>query len=777
MQNKRKALSVCLLAFFIPAAVMLVVYASLGMAPWGDKTVLVSDMADQYVEFFCALKNGELFFSWSKALGTSYIGVFSYYVSSPLSFLTLLFPNTEMPFALMFLTVLKIGLAGTSFAWFSLKRFPGSGLSSLLCAVCYALMSYNAAYSLCIMWLDGVIWLPMIILALERILDGKGFGPFVAALTVCFFSTWYISYMIGAFCLLYFIARVVMRKPDLSAFQKQTGCFVGGAACALGLTAWLWLPTFLAMFAGKFSGGNVDYDGWFTAEPLKLLGRLWSGQYTSITQQALPYLFCGTAALSLAVIYFFQRHPLRERLAWLGLGITLGASLLLSPLDKLWHLLKMPNWFPYRYAFVVSFFLIVLADQALFRIIATVRNRIGPFPAKAAAVLLLAVTVVELGLNTHGILYGLDSQFHYRSYQVYRDYYAANEELVAVAVADTDDLFYRMGAAEDLGHNSPLSFGYAGITHYSSLYSYNVNRLTKRLGFAQSWMWCAYYGSTPVTDFLLDIPYIISRSAQPYEAVAGSGGYTLYYNPNTLPLAFLSAGTETPALSDASTPFERQNDLLSALIGEPVAAFTPMYAETWDAENEVTFALSGQGLPVYADLSAGGLSGVLINGEAVLNLGSSEAASIHYLGTPASGESWTVTVRHNGSWTAPDAFLWELDQTVLTNAVNAVNVAELTSVEKNGTVKLSVITEAPRQLLTTIPAENGWTVYVDGRRIVHRTWLDTFLTVPVMAGEHTVEFKYTAPGLIPGIVPGGIAAMFLIAAALRKRKERMQDDH
>ena len=77
------------LSFFLPALLMLGVYAALGMAPFGDKTVLAMDMADQYVEFFCALKHGDLYFSWSKALGGSYIGVFSYYVSSPLSLLTL----------------------------------------------------------------------------------------------------------------------------------------------------------------------------------------------------------------------------------------------------------------------------------------------------------------------------------------------------------------------------------------------------------------------------------------------------------------------------------------------------------------------------------------------------------------------------------------------------------------------------------------------------------------------------------------------------------------
>ena len=113
------------LSFALPALVLLGVYASLGLAPWGDRTVLLSDMSSQYVEFFCALKNGELFFSWSKALGTSYIGVFSYYVSSPLSLLTLFVPNEAMPLGLMGLIALKVGLSGLSFALFARRRFPG----------------------------------------------------------------------------------------------------------------------------------------------------------------------------------------------------------------------------------------------------------------------------------------------------------------------------------------------------------------------------------------------------------------------------------------------------------------------------------------------------------------------------------------------------------------------------------------------------------------------------------------------------------------------------
>lgn len=131
MEQNQKRAAISALAFFIPGLVMLWIYASLGYAPWGNKTVLMVDMSSQYVDFFCALKSGDLFFSWSKVLGSGYIGVFSYYVSSPLSFLTLLVPNEYMPVGLMFLTVLKIALAGLSFAVFAQRRFPDSGIAVL----------------------------------------------------------------------------------------------------------------------------------------------------------------------------------------------------------------------------------------------------------------------------------------------------------------------------------------------------------------------------------------------------------------------------------------------------------------------------------------------------------------------------------------------------------------------------------------------------------------------------------------------------------------------
>lgn len=767
----RQELLLCLIAFALAAAGMLWAYASVGMAPWGDKTLLASDMKDQYAEFFCALKQGDLFFSWSKSLGTSYIGVFSYYVASPLSVITLFFPNEQMPLAILILAVMKIGLAGATCTFYFLRRFPKSALAALLSGLAWALMSYNAAYSLCIMWLDGVIWLPLVLLAVDRILDGRGFGPFVAALTVCFLSNWYVSYMVGGFSFLYFAAGLILRRQNTQQRIRAAGRFFGGALCGLGLTAWMWLPTFLAMFNGKFSGGNVDYDGLLTGEPLALLQRIWDGSYTSLTYTALPYVYCGIAAVVLAVVYLCQRHPWQERLVWFGLTAVMILSMLLSPLDKIWHVMQKPNWFPYRYGFLLSFCLLVMAAQAVPLMMDFLREHASPWTPRVVSVLLIAVVLADGAVHTRDIIQGVDDQFRYQTEETWLNDTTANEKLVAEAKADCADVFYRMGAYTDRGHNGPLAFGYAGITHYSSLYNYDVNQLLKNLGFAQTWMWSAYYGSTPVTDALLDIRYVLADAA-PYEAMDAAGAYVLYKNPEVLPIAFLSQGTEAPALIGDSNPFLRQNALLAAITGDETPAFTPLNAEVAPGEDggEVVITFVGTGDPVYADLRSSNLRRACLDGGVPIFLGSTEAASVHYLGTPAAGEIATLRVSADGSWGPPSEFLWALNRSVLSGGIASVQTAEVESVRKDGSVDLQVTAEDSRLLLTTIPAEDGWSVTVDGKKVEHSKWLDTFLAIPVESGTHSVQFRYTCPGLAPGIGAGVLAAIALVCAFLQSRR-------
>ena len=771
MEQKQKRAAISALAFFIPGLVMLWIYASLGYAPWGDKTVLMVDMSSQYVDFFCALKSGDLFFSWAKALGSGYIGVFSYYVSSPLSFLTLLVPNEYMPVGLMFLTVLKIALAGLSFAVFAQRRFPDSGITALVCAVCYALMSYNAAYSMCIMWLDGVIWLPLILLAIERILAGRGVGPYIAALTVCFLSTWYISYMIGIFCAMYLCMRLVSLKPVKEEMGHILARFLGGAACALGLTAWMWLPTLLTMLQGKLNGTNfsVAYNSLLLCNPVLLVGQFLPGQYRGVENNALPYVFCGTAVMVLALIHFSFWDPYgREKLAERAVLALLALSMILSPLDKVWHLFQRPNWFPYRYSFLLSFFLLYLAVQAMTKALAALRGKRGPQITRLAGLLLVAFTVADMGLNAGGVINDLQERYGSNSYQAYRDYHVSNAELAAAAEADAGGGFYRMGAVEDRGFNTPLAFGYPGITHYSSFYNYDVNCLLKMLGLSQDWYWCYYRGSTPATDALLNVDYVISRRGLPgYQRIAEAGGLTLWKDPDTLPLAFLSEG-DTAAALEGADPFERLNCLYSSLLGDHTELFAPAPTQVAASDSEQSvFQLTGTGRPVYICLSSGGFQAVAVNDTWSAELRRDETSCVYCLGAPREGEVWTVTVRHSPGWFGE---LWECDLDSVRAAVDRLSKAEIVSIDRSGQVLLNASVNEGQTLVTTIPAETGWAAYVDGARAEAGTWLSAFLSLKLPAGEHTVEFRYTAPGSIPGMALGAASALGLVLAMVRSRR-------
>lgn len=757
------------LCFVLPAVTLVWVYAAEGFYPFGDKSILVSDLAQQYVEFFCALKQGDVFFSWSKALGTSYIGVFSYYVSSPLSLLTLLVPNQAMPLGLMALVVLKLGLAGLSYGVFSRGYFGRVDLCAALGAVCYGLCAYAVGYSLDIMWLDGLIWLPVILLGLERLLEGRTRWLFPAGLAVCFVSTWYISYMIGGFCLLWFFVRAYGKGLDGKKLLLRLRELLLSALWALCLTAWLWLPTLLAMGNGKFSAAVMDYTGLFNFDLPRLFPQFLFGQHQYFTNTALPYVFCGTVTLFAAEGYFFlQKVPRRERVAFAALLVILLLSLWLSPLDKVWHLFKYPNWFPYRYAFLISFLLVFLAQHTLYQL------KEGFAASRLAAAALAVLVCFEMGANARIVFCTVDSAERYQSYSAYAQDYRTNAALVARAKAEAPaGDFYRMGATYDRGLNSPLSFGYNGVTHYSSLYNAQVNGTLRSLGLAQSWYWCAYYGSSHFTDALFGIRYVITDRAVPgYERVGQAEELGLYKNPNTLPLAFLAAA---PPDSLAGSPVERQNRLFACLTGEETPLFAPIQPQAEAHDGWVSLTYTGTGRPIYLDLTDGAVTDLQMDGQSLFRYasGTGKTRTLHCLGAPEAGERLTVIVTYNGGWdSAGKSYTCDLE--ALERGVAALQDTTDVSKVKNGRVELdAALAGEERSLVTTIPAEDGWRAYVDGKRVEPGAWLDnTFLAVALPAGAHHVSLRYTPPGLPLGLGLGAVALVWAGAVWYRKKRKK-----
>ena len=93
--------AVYLLAFVVPLIIMIAVYAIRDIFPFGENCYLRSDMYHQYAPFFSELwekirTGGSLEYSWNIGLGTNFIALYGYYLSSPSNWFIALFPQKYM---------------------------------------------------------------------------------------------------------------------------------------------------------------------------------------------------------------------------------------------------------------------------------------------------------------------------------------------------------------------------------------------------------------------------------------------------------------------------------------------------------------------------------------------------------------------------------------------------------------------------------------------------------------------------------------------------------
>ncbi len=773
---------ISLLSCLIPMVLALLVYAILGFYPFGEKSVLIMDMADQYVAFFSSLReivSGEssIFFSWAKSFGSSYIGVFAYYISSPLSFLTLLFPETQLPLGLLFLTVVKIGLSGLTMSLYLRYGFEKRNWSIVLFSICYAMMSYNFVYSLSLMWLDGVIWLPIILLGIERILKNKGPMLFLASLAVLFVSNYYISYMVGIFCVIYFLFRYFSGDYPIGLrdILKKIGICAVSVITAFGFSAWLTVPTVVDLMQGKIGGSNYTPDSFWNFYPYQFFLKLLPGQYDSITNSGLPAVFCGSVILIFAVLYFVHtRIKLREKLVAAGILVFLLLSFSVLKLDLFWHVFQYPNWFPYRYAFLFSFFIILLAYRAVLKhdfVQAFSKKRLGA--ASLAAVTLISCG--ELLVNGTVMIDGLDQQFGYKKVESYNSFYEELRPLVAYAEEQGED-FYRIEKDFEYSKNDALALGYHGITHYSSAYNRHINETTAMLGMGQTYFWNSYYGSTPVPDSLFGVRYVMSKGKLPafYQAVKQNGTVTLYENPYYLPIGIGADDGVAAYQSEGYDYFAAQNRLLSGIYGADVSVFEEAsFQKQGDANRlEYRFTASATGpycISLASHQSAG--ADIWVNGEKISGYFTGETKHCLYIGTFEAGQSVEVICDiYRGSISLLSEDIYRLNVERYTAVMTELRERSLRVNDyRSGFINGTVDMEEKGNLFFSIPYDEGFTILVDGEKTAYTAVADTFILLPLSAGHHEIELRYLPKGYTVGALLTAVAAVLLFAFLAWKR--------
>ncbi|MBQ8469435.1 MAG: YfhO family protein, partial [Clostridia bacterium] len=379
--------------------VFLLICIAYRMIPFGDVTILRMDLYHQYGPLLAELYDrithgGSLAYSWQTGGGGNFLGNFFNYLSSPISILViLLLGHKNMPVAIGVIIMLKAAFSEAFFTYY-LKKSPQFQKHNPITAgfgLLYAFSGYFVAYYWNIMWVDGMMLLPLIVLGVEYIAEGKKPLLYCLSLALLLVSSYYMAYMTAIFLVLYFFAYYFghhsIRDPlgDIRVDQNgKTSLFetlrknrfvvaftscVGYAVIAGLLSAFALLPTYYALKTCSATSGTFpeEFETYFSF--FDFLSNHFGGLEPTIRSSGdvvLPNVFCGVVTVMLVILYFYVKSvPLKEKVASLLLIGVLVLSFDFNSLNYIWHGFHFPNDLPYRQSFVYVFFLLTLAFRTV----------------------------------------------------------------------------------------------------------------------------------------------------------------------------------------------------------------------------------------------------------------------------------------------------------------------------------------------------------------------------------------------------------------------------
>ena len=244
--------AVCFLA---PVALLCAVAAATGVYPFGDQAFLSSDLRDQYIDFLSWFRGvltgeGSIFFSFAQGLGMNTWGLYSFYVASPFNLLVVFFDTAHLPSFLFIVSALRMGLASMAMAFYLRRRFclPASGTFALSLSYGCSLWVFTNLRS--IMWMDGLIVLPLACLAVRTLVRDGRIRGLAAAVAASVVLCWYTAYMMLVFLVFYlvyeWIALGEAGESRVAAPLRAFVRFAGASVLGVLLSAWTFVPTVFA---------------------------------------------------------------------------------------------------------------------------------------------------------------------------------------------------------------------------------------------------------------------------------------------------------------------------------------------------------------------------------------------------------------------------------------------------------------------------------------------------------------------------------------------------
>lgn len=856
------------------------VYIIYSMFPFGNTTVMRMDLYHQYGPLFTELfdrvvQRKSFLYSWESGGGSSFLGNYFNYLSSPLSAIIFLFDRKDITYAITTLVAVKAMLSAGTFTYYLRRSQNRHSFASAAFGVFYAFSGYFLAYYWNIMWIDGMILLPLIALGIENIINKGNSKCYIISLTLLLFSSYYMGYMACIFSVLYFLIyyfinfnlsdKILPENPDgkrysikgvlNNRFMARGLNFAGSSLMCGALCACALIPVYFILQQCSATSDSFPntFESYFNI--FDLISSHFAGLETTIRSSGddvLPNIYCGMLPVILLPLYFANKDiRLREKALYLIMIIFFVFSFDNNVMNFLWHGLHFPNDLPYRFSYIYVFIILVMAFRCLMHIKAieykdfvmtgflwilvallyqkNPTNKISEitiyitiaFVIIWTGVMLLikkgSVTKIVAGITVFAMAFCevivADSK-SYEFTQKHDDYTAKYDTYTDALnyINETDKSFYRSELCYLDTRMDPCLYGYEGMSTFSSMayekYSqnqYSVGMFGNRINSY------TYNTQTPVYNAMYNIKYLVQteNSIEPsndyytYYYNTDDGKATVYENDYFLPIAFETSSDLKKWNNAEGNPFDVQEDFIDRAAGVS-NVFIPCEYTSMECDGIECDEVTENGTYFFTKMDTESDYGTVdINIKAVktgnlyIYITSPEVENVNYywnddeeteyqgigepyildLGVHKEGDEITVSI-DCGSIDVDDSYFeiyaYNIDKEVFESAYDmlsqgGLNVTSHTQTKIEGTIDAGF----DGYLYTSIPYDEGWSVYIDGQQVKTFKTGDCQLTTTIKKGTHTVTYKYMPKGMKEGAL---ISALSLIAAGayvvLKRKKDK-----
>ncbi len=573
MKNFLKKWDYLLITFVLSTIIVGVIYHLQKVAPLGNNSLLTIDFYHQYGPMLSELRDrilnhSNLIYSFRMGMGLPFFRNFFNYLSSPFNILLLLFKHKDIVMSYAVIIGLKAILSSCTMGFYLNKKL-GKNYFFIALSILYAFSAYFTAYYWNIMWLDGMVMLPLILYGIDELVNKNKILFYVISLALMLFANYFIGYMICIFSVLYFICEMIIEtnKFNFKNIIKKCLNFGGASLLAGGLCAIFLIPLFMGLKEISATSDVFPTSQYYDFTFKEFAFNHFTGVGSTVLKSGItnaPNISVGVISIALLFLFLMNNKiNFKTKIVYLMLLFFLATSFRLGPLDYIWHAFHVPNDLPFRYSFIYSFILILISAYSL----KYIKDLKTTWVAVIYVITLILITLLKV-LNFENI----DSDMITVNYIVITIYFlcyilmvyfkkfkrwaisfmiiTASLECVMVInnnwnidhdietyysnyddvkkslnyISENDSSFYRVERLSMLSLNDPSWFGYNGQATFSSMEYENMAVLQSNLGMPGNDINSFYYKqNTPIYDLMFNIKYLLGDSVD-------DNRYSIFYD-------------------------------------------------------------------------------------------------------------------------------------------------------------------------------------------------------------------------------------------------------